>query len=58
MGRGPGVDGAEGVTEEIRSPDPPEEEELEFVGTLFVVMVFIILTAGLWAAVYLILLGR
>ena len=47
------------MTDETR-PDPPEldEEHLEFTGTLFVVMVFIILTAGMWAAVYFMLLGR
>lgn len=35
-----------------------EEEEPRFTGTLFVVMVFIILTAGMWFAVYLMLLNR
>lgn len=40
--------------------DVPESggEEPRFIGTLFVVMVFIILTAGMWAAVYLMLLNR
>lgn len=37
---------------------PADDEEPEFIGTLFVVMVFIMLTAGMWAAVYFILLGR
>lgn len=47
------------MTDEPR-PDVSEsgEEEPQFIGTLFVVMVFIILTAGMWAAVYLMLLGR
>lgn len=36
----------------------PEEEEPELIGTLFVVMVFIIMTAGMWSAVYFMLLGR
>lgn len=36
----------------------PDDEEPEFLGTLFVVMVIIILTAGMWAAVYLTLLNR
>ncbi|MDX1661193.1 MAG: hypothetical protein R3326_05335 [Gemmatimonadota bacterium] len=35
-----------------------EEEEPELIGTLFVVMVFIIMTAGMWSAVYFMLLGR
>ncbi|MDX1624221.1 MAG: hypothetical protein R3199_09585 [Gemmatimonadota bacterium] len=47
------------MTEDTRPVEPSEdEEEPEFVGTLFVVMVFIILTAGMWAAVYFMLLGR
>lgn len=37
---------------------PPSGEEPEFRGTLFIVMVIIMLTAGMWAAVYLTLLGR
>lgn len=37
---------------------PPEEEEPDLIGTLFVVMVFIIMTAGMWSAVYFMLLGR
>lgn len=37
---------------------PPPGDEPEFRGTLFIVMVIIILTAGMWAAVYLTLLGR
>lgn len=40
------------------TPPPAGEEEPELTGTLFVVLMFIILTAGLWAAVYFILLGR
>lgn len=36
----------------------PPDDEPSFVGTLFVVMVIIMLTAGMWAAVYLTLLGR
>lgn len=36
----------------------PEEEEPELIGTLFVVMVLIIMTAGMWSAVYFMLLGR
>lgn len=46
------------MIEERDAPPPLEEEEPELVGTLFVVMVFIILTAGMWAAVYFTLLGR
>lgn len=46
------------MTEEPRPEEIGDEEEPEFVGTLFVVMVFIILTAGMWAAVYFMLLGR
>lgn len=34
------------------------EDQPTFVGTLFVVMIIIILTVGLWTAVYLTLLGR
>lgn len=34
------------------------EEEPQLSGTLFIVMVIIILTAGMWAAVYFTLLGR
>ena len=34
------------------------EEEPQLSGTLFTVMVIIILTAGMWAAVYFTLLGR
>jgi hypothetical protein len=37
--------------------DPPDEEP-QLSGTLFVVMVIIMLTAGMWAAVYFMLLGR
>jgi hypothetical protein len=44
------------VPDEPRA-DPPDEEP-ELSGTLFVVMVIIILTAGMWAAVYFTLLGR
>jgi hypothetical protein len=36
----------------------PEGEGPEFLGTLFVVMLIVILTAGLWVAVYLMLLNR
>ncbi|HKY59378.1 MAG TPA: cytochrome c oxidase subunit 2A [Gemmatimonadota bacterium] len=36
----------------------PEGEDPEFPGTLFVVMLIVILTAGLWVAVYLMLLNR
>jgi hypothetical protein len=46
------------VIDERDAPPPSGEEEPELTGTLFVVLMFIILTAGLWAAVYLILLGR
>ena len=35
-----------------------EEEGPEFLGTLFVMMLIVILTAGLWVAVYLMLLNR
>lgn len=34
------------------------DEEPQLSGTLFIVMVIIILTAGMWAAVYFTLLGR
>lgn len=41
------------------SDDPrPPDEEPQLSGTLFAVMVIIILTAGMWAAVYFTLLGR
>jgi hypothetical protein len=43
------------MSDEIR---PPDDEEPDFYGTLFVVMVIIILTAGMWAAVYVMLLNR
>lgn len=55
------------MTDEPRPTDPatPEpggpstgEEEPDLIGTLFVVMVLIILTAGMWSAVYFMLLGR
>jgi hypothetical protein len=44
------------VPDEPRA-DPPDEET-QFRGTLFVVMVIIMLTAGMWAAMYFMLLGR
>jgi hypothetical protein len=37
---------------------PVDEDQPTFIGTLFVVMVIIMLTVGLWTAVYLTLLGR
>lgn len=43
------------MNDEIR---PPDDEEPEFFGTLFVVMIIVILTAGMWAAVYMTLLNR
>jgi len=46
------------MNEEAHEMSAHEEEEPRFVGTLFVVMVFIILTAGMWFAVYLMLLDR
>jgi len=46
------------MSEETRHDTSGPEEEPRFVGTLFVVMVFIILTAGMWFAVYLMLLDR
>jgi len=46
------------MSEEARHDTSALEEEPRFVGTLFVVMVFIILTAGMWFAVYLMLLNR
>lgn len=42
------------MTDDPHAPD----EEPQLSGTLFVVMVIIILTAGMWAAVYFTLLGR
>lgn len=44
--------------EEPGTGGAPEEEEPELIGTLFVVMVLIIMTAGMWSAVYFMLLGR
>jgi hypothetical protein len=42
------------VSDETKGP----EEGPEFLGTLFVVMLIVILTAGLWVAVYFMLLNR
>lgn len=44
------------MTDERQAPTPSDEPE--FRGTLFIVMVIIMLTAGMWAAVYFTLLGR
>lgn len=48
------------MTDPTPPPDRPETEEEEpiFVGTLFVMMVLIILTAGMWAVAYFNFLGR
>ena len=43
------------MSDEIR---PPDDEEPDLFGTLFVVMIIIILRAGMWAAVYVTLLNR
>lgn len=34
------------------------DDDPEFLGTLFVVMLIVMLTVGLWVAVYLMLLSR
>lgn len=39
-------------------PDSQKEEEPQFIGTLFVLMIYIMFTAGMWFAVYRILFDR
>ena len=40
---------------EPRTPEGPEEHP---IGSLFILMIFLILLAGMWGAVYFIYLGR
>lgn len=49
-----GGEGGSPVEDDRGTPD----EEPQLSGTLFIVMVIIILTAGMWAAVYFTLLER
>lgn len=46
------------MSEAPKPVEPESPEEPELIGTLFVVMVLIIFTAGMWAAVYFMLLTR
>lgn len=36
----------------------PSEDEPRTIGTLFIMILFLMLLAGMWGTVYLILLGR
>lgn len=45
------------MDERERSGDPPESEQGP-VGTIFVLIIFLMVLAGMWGAVYFTLLGR
>jgi hypothetical protein len=45
-------------TPEPEDPAEQEEDEEHPLGTLFILMIFITVLAGMWGAMYLTLLGR
>jgi hypothetical protein len=49
---------SQSLATEVRSPSSPEEELPPPRGTLFVLTLYVIILAGMWSAVYWIMLQR